>query len=62
MRKLSEKRQAMLDKMIKIYGFEHEVTVAFAGMLENWDDTKECDKALEMILITHKEHSVMLDE
>lgn len=56
---ITENRERMLSEMIRIYGFEHEVTIEFARLLESDIMT---DKDLEVILKTHKENPVMLDE
>lgn len=56
---MTENRERMLSEMIRIYGFEHEVTIEFARLLES--DTMT-DKDLETILKAHKENPVMLDE
>lgn len=50
---MSEAREKMLDKVIRIYGFEHKVTILFAEMLE---DESYLDSALETALnfITNK--------
>lgn len=56
---MTENRERMLSEMIRIYGFEHEVTIEFARLLESDIMT---DKDLETILKAHKENPVMLDE
>lgn len=52
-------RDEMLAEMIRIYGFEHEVVIAFAELMENPNIP---DHALEAILKYHKEFSVKMNE
>lgn len=40
-------REQLLDRMIKIYGFEHEIVIDFARMCESDNFT---DKDLEMVV------------
>jgi len=49
---LTEKREKMLSRMIRIYGFEHEVVVQFAELLETDID----DQVLETIVKTHENY------
>lgn len=46
---MTEFRENLLTRMIHIYGFEHEVTIKYANMLERVPQTKENDKNLEYI-------------
>lgn len=50
----------MLDEMIRIYGFEHEVTIEFAHLLETWYESD--DFMLEQILKAHKEFPQIEEE
>lgn len=52
-------REQLLDRMIRIYGFEHEVVIEFARMIENPIYT---DKDLETIVKAHEENPVGFDE
>ena len=52
-------REELLDRMIKIYGFEHEAVVAFAELVENNTFT---DEMLEIIVKAHEAHPIMGDE
>ena len=44
-------REQLLDRMIRIYGFEHEITIQFARLME----TNISDHDLETIVKTHEE-------
>lgn len=52
-------REKLLDRMIKIYGFEHEVVIGFAKLIENPTFT---DAMLEALVIAHEAHPVGFDE
>ena len=54
-------REQLLDRMIKIYGFEHEIVIEFARMCEEWLPTKNNDKALETLVKCHEENPVGFD-
>ena len=47
---MTEFRENLLTRMIHIYGFEHEVTIKYANMLERVPQTKENDKNLKYIV------------
>ena len=55
-------REKLLDRMIKIYGFEHEVVIEFARMCEEWLPTENNDKALEILVKCHEENPVGFDD
>ena len=55
-------REQLLDRMIKIYGFEHEIVIEFAKMCEEWLPTKNNDKALETLVKCHEENPVGFDD
>lgn len=44
---MSERRQKMLDRIIRIYGYEHPITIRFAQILESAEDFEEMDEMLE---------------
>jgi hypothetical protein len=35
---MSERRQKMLDRIIRIYGYEHPITIRFAQILESAEE------------------------
>jgi len=49
---MSENRERLLDEMIRIYGFEHEVVIEFARLCETYEGD---DLMLEQLVKTHKE-------
>ena len=52
-------REQLLDRMIRIYGFEHEVVIEFARMCESDNFT---DKDLEVIVEAHEANPIGFDE
>ena len=52
-------RKNLIDRMIKIYGFEHPSVIWFADLCERWKDTKENDKVLRIIVESHEEFPVL---
>lgn len=47
---MTEFRENLLTRMIHIYGFEHEVTIQYANVLEKAPQTEENDKKLEYMV------------
>ena len=54
-----KEREALLDRMIRIYGFEHEVVIDFARLVENPVFEIEI---LETIVITHEKFPINIEE
>ena len=52
-------REKLLDRMIRIYGFEHEVVIEFARMCES-DNFTDID--LEVIVEAHEANPIGFDE
>lgn len=52
---MNEFREKLLDRMIRIYGFEHEIVVRFARQCERFAQTEAFDKAFETIVKFHEE-------
>ena len=52
-------REELLDRMIEIYGFEHEAVIAFAELVEGDVFT---DEMLETIVKAHEEYPVVEEE
>ena len=55
-------REQLSDRMIRIYGFEHEIVIEFAKMCEEWLPTENNDKALETLVKRPEENPVGFDE
>ncbi len=52
-------RKNLIDRMIKIYGFEHPSVIWFADLCERWKNTKDNDKVLRIIVESHEEFPVL---
>ena len=52
-------RKNLIDRMIRIYGFEHPSVIWFVDLCERWKDTKENDKVLRIIVESHEEFPVL---
>ena len=48
---MTEYREKLLERVIRVYGFEHEVTIGFARLCENPDFSDAC---LEALCIAHE--------
>jgi len=52
-------KEQLLDRMIKLYGFEHDAVIAFAELIEQDIFT---DDILEAIVKAHEEHPLIEEE
>ena len=52
-------RENLIDRMVRIYGYEHPVVIQFTDLCERWKDTKENDKVLRIIVESHEEFPVL---
>lgn len=59
---INVKREALLNRIIRIYGFEHEVTLDFARLCEEWVDDIAHDRILEMLVESHEEFPQIEDD
>lgn len=60
-KQLSQFREDLLTRMIRIYGFEHKITIWFAQLLESQEENEINNKMLEMMVECH-EKSPIVDE
>lgn len=59
---MTELRENLLDRIIRIYGFEHEITIWFATMCEQYpQDGKTANKELEEIVEYHEQNPQLED-
>lgn len=49
-------RENLIDRMIRIYGFEHPVVIQFAELCERMADTEENNKTLMLLVEAHEEY------
>lgn len=59
---MSEYRKNLIDRMIRLYGFESETVILFATMAEKYTDSKEWDNVMLMIVEAHEAHPVTDEE
>lgn len=51
-------RESLLDRMIRIYGFENDIVIKFAGLCERYPDNAHNDKMLTILVETHEMYPV----
>lgn len=51
---MSKTRENLIDRMIKIYGFENELVLDFTLLCEKWEDSKWNDKVLTILVESHE--------
>lgn len=56
------KREQLIDRMIRIYGFEHEAVIDFAKLCEHYPVGEVYDDMLEILVECHEEDPVDRDE
>lgn len=59
---MSEYRENLIDRMIRIYGFEHKITQAFANICETYPPTEIFDNTLKALVEAHEEHPVIEED
>lgn len=55
-------RENLLDRMIRIYGFENPLVIEFANACNKYVNSAEWDKTLETIVKSHEETPYIFDE
>ena len=58
----STMREQLMDRMIRIYGFEHEIVIAFCAMCETYPNTEAYEKMLRALVEWHEEFPVLDEE
>ena len=56
---MSTIRKNLIDRMVRIYGFEHPVVIEFTELCERWEDTKNNDTILRLAVEYHEEYPVL---
>lgn len=49
-------REQLIDRMIRIYGFENPIVIWFCRLCEEWEDTEEKNTFLKVIVESHEEY------
>lgn len=55
-------REQLMDRMIRIYGFENEIVIQFCEMCEKMENNEWNDKCLETLVKCHEESPYNEDE
>ena len=55
-------REKLIDRMIRIYGFENPIVIWFCRLCEEWEDIEDRDRLLEVIVKAHEEYPQFDDE
>lgn len=53
---MSDYRKNLVDRMIRLYGFENEIVILFANMAEKYTDSKKWDNMMLMLVEAHEAH------
>ena len=51
---MTEFRENLIDRMIALYGYEHEVVVRFASYCEEWEENEWNNKMLSTVVKAHE--------
>ena len=55
-------REQLVDRMIRLYGFESPITIDFCRLCEEWADTETYDNALTTLVKCHEEAPQCFEE
>lgn len=59
---MNELREKLIDRMIRIYGFESPIVVDFCRCCEIFPNNEAHDKTLQTLVIVHEECPVIDEE
>lgn len=55
-------RESLLDRMIRLYGFEHENVIVFASMVDKYLDSADWNNAMRLIVEAHEKYPQIEEE
>lgn len=55
-------REELMNRMIRLYGFESPITIDFCWMCEEWPNTEANDHALATLVKCHEEAPQYFEE
>lgn len=55
---MSNFRENLIDRMIRLYGFENPMVIEFCRMCEDWEDNQWNDKVLRILVEAHEANPV----
>jgi hypothetical protein len=61
-RTMNEIREKLLDRIIRIYGFENEITLDFARFAESLPEGEPYDRVLTCLVESHEEFPQIEDD
>ena len=56
---MSKRREALVDRMIRLYGFEHPIVIQFCELCESLENCAVFDYHLGLLVKCHEEEPVM---
>ena len=51
-------RENLIDRMIRLYGFENPMVIEFCRMCEDWENNQWNDKVLRILVEAHEANPV----
>lgn len=51
---MTEFRKELVNKIIAIYGFEHEITINITNLCERWANDRMHDRTLKVLVESHE--------
>ena len=55
-------RESLIDRMIRIYGYEHEIVINFCHICETWEDNSWNNKCLSILVQSHEAAPVVFEK
>lgn len=52
-------REQLIDRMIRLYGFEHEIVINFINFCDSYEDTDLHDKMLTVLVEAHEANPII---
>lgn len=59
---MTKLRENLINRMIRIYGFENPIIIDFCKICESFPETEEYNKTLKTLVIVHEECPVLEEE
>lgn len=55
---MDAKRNELIDRMVRLYGFENSIVIKFCEACEGWAQDEEHTRLLEIIAIAHEQSPI----
>lgn len=59
---MSKIREQLVDRMIRLYGFESPITIDFCRLCEEWPNAEAYDNALATLVKYHEEAPLYFED